>query len=217
MPTNIDKIVSILRKEVKNLKEPSVTMVGKKWKSPFLVLVSCILSLRTKDETTLPASQRLFALADNPADMRKLSVVQIEKAIYPVGFYRTKARNILTICHELIEKYNGRVPDELETLLTFKGVGRKTANLVLTEGFGKLGVCVDTHVHRISNRLGYVKTAMPDETEMVLRKKLPKRFWIEYNSLLVMWGQNVCKPISPKCSQCPVTGFCRRVAVTQHR
>lgn len=214
---DIDQIVHILRKEVKTLKEPSVTMVGRKWKNPFLVLISCILSLRTKDETTLPASERLFKLADNPRDMLKLSASVIEKAIYPVGFYRTKARNILGICRDLIQKFNGLVPDDLDTLLTFKGVGRKTANLVLTEGFGKLGVCVDTHVHRISNRLGYVKTETPKETEMALRKKLPKKYWIEYNALLVTWGQNVCKPISPFCSKCRINPVCPKMNVTSSR
>ncbi len=213
----IDQVVRILRRATRALPDPSVTMVGKKWKSPFLVLISCILSLRTKDETTLPASQRLFALADNPRDMLGLSAAQIEKAVYPVGFYRTKARNILGICRDLIEKFDGQVPDDIDTLLTLKGVGRKTANLVMTEGFGKLGVCVDTHVHRISNRFGYVRTKTPEETENALRNKLPKRFWIEYNSLLVMWGQNVCKPVSPLCSGCPLDGLCRRVGVLTSR
>ena len=214
---DIDRIVRILRKEVKTLKEPSVTMVGKKWKNPFLVLISCILSLRTKDETTLPASERLFKLADNPPAMLELTAHQIEKIIYPVGFYRTKARNILGISRDLIDKFNGRVPDDLDTLLTLKGVGRKTANLVLTEGFGKLGVCVDTHVHRISNRLGFVKTKTPEETEWALRKKLPKKYWIEYNALLVTWGQNVCKPISPFCSKCRINEFCRKKNVESSR
>lgn len=214
---DIHNIVSQLKKATQNLPDPSVTLVGKKWKSPFLVLISCILSLRTKDETTLPASMRLFDLADNPQDMLKLTVSQIEKAIYPVGFYKTKARNILNICQDLLTRFDGNVPDDLDQLLTFKGVGRKTANLVLTEGFGKLGVCVDTHVHRISNRFGYVKTKTPEETEFALRKKLPKEYWIEYNALLVVWGQNVCKPISPLCSRCPIKQDCLRIEVTQHR
>ena len=214
---NIHKIVRTLRREVKTLKEPSVTMVGRVWKSPFLVLISCILSLRTKDETTLPASERLFRLADNPHDMLKFSAAEIEKIIYPVGFYKTKARNILGICRDIIEKFQGQVPDDLEVLLTMKGVGRKTANLVLTEGFGKLGICVDTHVHRISNRMGYVKTKTPEETEMVLRGKLPKKYWIEYNTLLVMWGQNVCKPVSPYCSKCPMNQICPKVDVAFSR
>ena len=214
---NIDEVVRRLKIAMKDLPDPSVTLVGKKWKSPFLVLVSCILSLRTKDETTLPASERLFKLAETPQKMLHLTPAQIEKAIYPVGFYKTKARSILGICKDLIEKHNGRVPDDIDTLLTFKGVGRKTANLVLTEGFGKLGVCVDTHVHRISNRFGYVKTATPEETEWALRKKLPQKYWIEYNATLVTWGQNICKPISPLCSGCPIKSFCKRAGVEKSR
>ncbi|OGX26231.1 MAG: endonuclease III [Omnitrophica WOR_2 bacterium RIFCSPHIGHO2_02_FULL_48_11] len=214
---NIDQVVAILKEDLKDLPDPSVTLVGKKWKSPFLVLISCILSLRTKDETTLPASERLFKLASTPDQMCHLTPRQIEKAIYPVGFYRTKAKNILGICKDLLERYNGQVPDDLDTLLQFKGVGRKTANLVLTEGFGKLGVCVDTHVHRISNRLGYVKTQTPEETEWALRKQLPEKYWMEYNALLVTWGQNVCKPISPFCSRCRLKPWCARKGVTSSR
>ena len=209
----ISVVVTKLRLAMKDLSDPSVTLVGKKWKSPFLVLISCILSLRTKDETTLPASMRLFARAKTPQEMLKLNVDEIEKLIYPVGFYRTKARTILGICQDLISRFDSKVPDDIDVLLTLKGVGRKTANLVLTEGFGKLGVCVDTHVHRISNRLGYVKTKSPEETEWALREKLPQKFWIEYNALLVTWGQNVCKPISPLCSRCPVNRLCRRAGV----
>ena len=215
--SNIDQVVSALIEAEKNLPDPSVTLVGKRWKSAFLVLISCILSLRTQDRTTLPASERLFALADTPEKMIKLTVKQIEKAIYPVGFYRTKARAILGICRKLIDDFNGVVPSDIDTLLTFKGVGRKTANLVLTEGFGKPGVCVDTHVHRISNRTGYVTTKTPFDTEMALRKKLPPQYWIQYNSLLVVWGQNVCKPISPLCSQCTIRRFCDRRGVNQSR
>ncbi len=207
---NINQIVKILKKELKDLSDPSVTLVGKRWKSPFLVLVSCILSLRTKDETTLPASERLFKLAETPEEMIKLTPRQIEKAVYPVGFYRTKARNILGICKDILEKFDGKVPDDIDTLMTMKGVGRKTANLTMTEGFGVPAICVDTHVHRINNRFGYVQTKTPDETEMVLRKKLPKRYWIEYNAQLVVWGQNVCKPISPLCSTCGLKKICER-------
>ncbi|MBF0522158.1 MAG: endonuclease III [Candidatus Omnitrophica bacterium] len=214
---NISSVIRILRREVKSLPDPSVTLVGKKWHDPFLVLISCILSLRTKDQTTLPASERLFALADNPQAMLSLSATQIQKAIYPVGFYKTKAHNILGICQGLLERFQGKVPDNLEDLLTFKGVGRKTANLVLTEGFGKLGICVDTHVHRISNRFGYVNTKTPEETEMILRKQLPKRYWIEYNTLLVMWGQNMCKPVSPLCSRCALMKMCSRKGVHKSR
>lgn len=177
------------------------------------MLISCLLSLRTRDETTLPASERLFARAATMQGMLDIPVADIQKLIYPVGFYKTKALRIHDICTDLIHRFGGKVPDDLEQLLTLKGVGRKTANLVLTEGFGKPGICVDTHVHRISNHLGYVKTRTPDETEFALREKLPRRYWIEYNALLVTWGQNVCKPISPVCSACPVERICRRVKV----
>lgn len=206
-----------LKVALKDLPDPSVTLVGKKWKSPFLVLISCVMSLRTKDETTLPASERLFNLATTPEEMIQLSTQQIEKAIYPCGFYKTKAKNILKISHMIIDQFDGVVPDNIEDLLTLPNVGRKTANLTITEGYGKLGICVDTHVHRISNRLGYVKTKTPDETEFALRAQLPKKYWIEYNMLLVMWGQNVCKPISPLCSRCPVNQLCEQVGVGTRR
>ncbi len=202
---------------MQDLPDPSVTLVGKKWKDPFLVLISCILSLRTKDETTLPASERLFRVAVTPQDMLRLSHSEIEKLIYPVGFYRTKARVILGICRDVLEKFSGRVPNDINTLLTMKGVGRKTANLVLTEGFGLPGICVDTHVHRISNRLGYVRTKAPYDTEMMLRKKLPPKYWIDYNAILVTWGQNICKPISPLCSRCGIRSFCPRKGVGKSR
>jgi endonuclease III len=184
---------------------------------PFRVLIACILSLRTQDTTTGPASERLFAVADTPDAMLALSPRQIERLIYPVGFYRTKARVILGICRDLLERFGERVPDEIDALLTLKGVGRKTANLVVTMGYGKPGICVDTHVHRISNRLGYVRTRTPEETEMALRAKLPKRYWIGYNDLLVAFGQNVCTPISPRCSTCSVRALCRRVGVRSSR
>jgi len=181
------------------------------------VLVACILSLRTQDTTTGPAAARLFALADTPRAMLELSARRIERAIYPVGFYRTKARVILGLCRDLLARFDGRVPDDIDALLTLKGVGRKTANLVVTMGFDKPGICVDTHVHRISNRLGYVRTRTPDETETALRAKLPPRYWIGYNDLLVTFGQNVCAPVSPKCSACPVASLCRRVGVRTSR
>jgi len=210
-------VVRLLKKAMKELPDPSVTLVGKRWKSPFLVLISCILSLRTKDETTLPASERLFKLAQTPKDMLKLTDRRIEKAIFPVGFYKTKTQTIKGICRDILEKFDGKVPDEIDILLTMKGVGRKTANLVLTEGFAKPAVCVDTHVHRISNRFGYVQTKTPEQTEWVLREKLPKKYWIEYNALLVTWGQNICRPISPICSTCPVRQYCARKGVTHNR
>lgn len=209
----IETIIKILRQETRGFKIPSVSLVRKTWGGPFFVLISCVLSLRTKDAVTFPASERLFRLADSPQAILKLNIKKIEKTIYPVGFYKTKARNIKGICRDLIQRFGGRVPGTIEELLTLKGVGRKTANLVLTEGFGKLGVCVDTHVHRISNRLGYVNTKTPEETEWALRKKLPTKFWIEYNYLLVTWGQNICKPISPLCSRCQINHLCDRRGV----
>lgn len=186
-------------------------------RDPFRILIACLLSLRTKDETTGPAAERLFALADTPEAMLRVARRQIEHAIYPVGFYRTKARVIHAVCRQLIERFKSEVPANLETLLTLPGVGRKTANLVATMGFGLPGICVDTHVHRISNRLGFVRTKTAEQTEWALRAKLPKRHWIELNDLLVAFGQNVCQPISPKCSICPVRRACHRIGVTRSR
>jgi endonuclease III len=181
------------------------------------VLIACLLSLRTKDETTGPAAARLFDLADTPESMLRLTPRQIERAIFPVGFYRIKARVILGVCRDLLSRFAGRVPDDIDALLTLKGVGRKTANLVVTQGFNKPGICVDIHVHRISNRLGYVRTRNPTETEAALRARLPRRYWIGYNDLLVSFGQNICQPVSPKCSECPVRVRCARIGVTRSR
>jgi len=196
---------------------PIVTLMAETYESPFRVLVSCILSLRTQDATTAKASHRLFAVADTAPAMLKLTAKKIEKLIYPVGFYRTKAKNILEICRTLIAQHGGKVPDEIDELLKLKGVGRKTANLVATLGYRKPGICVDTHVHRISNRWGYVKTKTTEKTEFALRAKLPKEYWIEYNNLLVNFGQHLCRPISPMCSECPVKQYCRRIGVTVRR
>jgi endonuclease-3 len=184
---------------------------------PFRILVSCLLSLRTKDETTGPASARLFALADTPAGILALPRRTIERAIYPVGFYRTKARVLHRVCRDLLARFDGRVPSDLNDLLTLHGVGRKTANLVVTFAFGLPGICVDTHVHRISNRLGFVRTRTPDQTEQALRRRLPRPHWIGLNDLLVGFGQNVCRPASPHCSRCPVHGLCPRVGVGRTR
>lgn len=207
----------ILRREVPKWQTPVVTLIAEASDSPFKVLISCILSLRTQDSTTAQASRRLFALADSPETMVRFSAKKIEQVIFPVGFYRTKAKTILEICRNLNENYRGRVPDEIDELLKFKGVGRKTANLVVTLGYNKPGICVDTHVHRISNRWGYVKTATPEKTEVALRQKLPKQYWIEYNDLLVSFGQQLCRPISPLCSQCPVAKYCSQIGVTVKR
>ncbi len=187
-------------------------------KDPFRVLVSCILSLRTRDEVTEPASKRLFALADNPQKLLSMDPKEIEKAIYPVAFYRNKTQSLGEIFRELVDHYDGKVPDTLEDLLQLKGVGRKTANLTLILGHEKMGICVDTHVHRISNRWGYVKTSSPDATEMALRDKLPKKYWMQFNELLVSFGQYICKPISPLCSQCCVSDPCEKIGVGEkHR
>lgn len=181
------------------------------------MLVSCIISLRTKDEVTAQASERLFARAGTPEAMRVLPVDEVAALIYPAGFYRNKAQQIVDISKMLVADYNSRVPDSIEELVTFKGVGRKTANLVVTLGYGKQGICVDTHVHRICNRWGYVLTRTPDETEIALRAKLPPEYWIEINDLLVAFGQNHCHPVSPRCSTCCLAKICRRVGVTVSR
>jgi endonuclease-3 len=208
----------VLRKAAPSWNAPVVTFIALQTGDPFRVLISCILSLRTRDETTGPASQRLFALADSPAAMVRLTPKQIEKAIFPVGFYRTKARTIREISQALLERHGGSVPQDLDALLALKGVGRKTANLVLTQGFAKPGICVDTHVHRISNRWGYVSTRDPHATEFALRQKLPRRYWIEYNDLLVAFGQTICKPISPLCNtRCPIRALCPQIKVGHHR
>ncbi|MCP5002443.1 MAG: endonuclease III [Planctomycetes bacterium] len=213
---NIDTIIQILRQETRRYILPIVTVISKE-RSPFKVLVSCLLSLRTKDQVTAEASLKLFKLADTPEKMRKLRIPQLEKTIYPVGFYKTKAKRIKEICGTLLEDYGGNVPDEIDELLKLKGVGRKTANLVVTLGYGKLGICVDTHVHRISNRFGFIKTKTPEQSEFALRKILPEKYWIIYNDLLVSYGQNVCVPISPKCSECELSRYCKRVGVKKFR
>lgn len=213
----IHEAMRILTKAVRHWQTPAVTIVSQREGDPFKVLISCILSLRTHDRTTGPASARLFALAETPEKMVKLLADDIEKAIYPVGFYRTKSVTILNICQTLLDNYQGKVPDDLDELLKLKGVGRKTANLVLTLGFGKEGICVDTHVHRICNRWGYVLTKTPEETEFALRKKLPRQYWLRINDLLVTYGQNQCTPISPKCSSCPLVKMCDRVGVGKSR
>jgi len=207
----------ILRRQVPHWHTPIVTLMAETYASPFRVLISCILSLRTQDATTARASHRLFNVADTPEKMIKLTRRRIEKLIFPVGFYKTKAKTLLDISRILLDDYRGRVPDEIDELLKFKGVGRKTANLVVTLGYRKPGICVDTHVHRISNRWGYVKTTTPEKTEFALREKLPKEYWIEYNDLLVSFGQHLCRPISPLCSRCPVEKYCEKISVSMRR
>ena len=213
---NIVEGLKKLKKAVRKFRTPSVTVIAKK-NDPFAVLVSCIISLRTRDEVTELASARLFKLAKLPAELLKLSNAKIEKAIYPAAFYRNKTKSLKDLCQVLVKEYSGKVPDKLEDLLKLKGVGRKTANLTLILGHNKPGICVDIHVHRISNRWGYVKTKSPDETEMVLREILPKRFWKGYNDLLVSFGQNLCKPVSPFCSSCPIEDQCPKIGVNRSR
>lgn len=183
------KALAILEIEYPKWKAPVLDLIAINTHDPFRILISTIISLRTKDQVTTEASKKLYAIADTPEKIAKLSVAQIEKLIYPAGFYRNKARQIKEICQILIDKYNSSVPATMEELLTFKGVGRKTANLVLALGFNIPAICVDTHVHRITNRLGYVKTPNPEKTEFALRKKLPKKYWIKINTLLVAFGQ----------------------------
>ena len=213
---NIVEGLKKLKKAVRKFRTPSVTVIAKK-NDPFAVLVSCIISLRTRDEVTELASARLFTLAKLPAELLELSNAKIEKAIYPAAFYRNKTKSLKELCQVLVKEYSGKVPDKLEELLKLKGVGRKTANLTLILGHNKQGICVDSHVHRISNRWGYVKTKSPDETEMVLREILPKRFWKGYNDLLVSFGQNLCKPVSPFCGSCPVEDQCPKIGVNRSR
>jgi endonuclease-3 len=213
----ITVMMAVLRREARRWNAPVFTSAPSAPHDPFRVLVGCLLSLRTKDETTGPASERLFALADSPAALRRLSAPRIARAIYPVGFYRAKARTLRRLAAILLEHHAGNVPDTLADLLELPGVGRKTANLVLTQGFGKPGICVDTHVHRITNRWGYVRTRTPNETEMALRRKLPRRYWRGINELLVALGQTICRPISPRCSVCPVSRHCARVGVDRAR
>ena len=203
---NIDKIVEILqsanqpRSEFVNLMET--------FHNPYLVLIACILSLRTNDKTTYPATLRMLELAKTPQEMAKVSEEDLANAIYPVGFYKNKAKQIIELSKTIVNKLDGKVPDTIENLTKFNGVGRKTANLVLAKGFGIPAICVDVHVHRIFNRIGYVNTKTPDETEFALREKLPQKYWLDINTLMVTHGQNVCKPTKPKCNECPIREYC---------
>jgi len=214
----LNKVLSILREEIKKWKVPAVGVVaGKAIDRPFETLVSTILSLRTKDAVTGAASNRLLARAPTPEILASLSIQEIERLIFPVGFYHTKAKHLIETCRSLLRDFSGSVPRSLEELLKLPGVGRKTANLVMTVGFGDYGICVDTHVHRISNLWGYVKTRTPEETEFALRKKLPRRHWKTYNDILVTFGQNLCVPVSPWCSKCRVRKYCPRIGLRRSR
>jgi len=219
MVTNrtIDRVLAAVREADRAWEPAAVAKIAEASRDPFRVLISCILSQQTKDEVTAAASARLYRLADRPGAIVGLPARHIAEVIYPVSFYRTKAKTIRRVCQTLLGRFGGRVPDSLEALLNLRGVGRKTANLVLTVGYRKPGICVDTHVHRISNRWGYVRTRTPVQTEMALRRTLPRRHWIHYNDLLVPFGRHLCRPVSPFCSRCPVARWCARVGVTRHR
>jgi len=210
------RLIKLIEKQARSFNIPWVTIVSYK-RDPYRVLISCILSLRTKDKTTQEASKRLFPAADNPKAMVKLPVARIRKLIYPVGFYRNKAGFILKMSRDILEKFQGKVPDKLEELLSLKGVGRKTANLVLGLGYRIPAICVDTHVHRISNRLGWVETKEPGQTEEALQKIIPRKYWIRLNTILVAFGQNLCLAISPYCSRCYVCQDCRKIGVKRSR
>lgn len=203
---DIEKVVKIL-KHAKQKRSDFVKLMDK-FKDPYLVLISCILSLRTNDKITYPATLRMLKLGKKPANFANIDAEKLEKAIFPVGFYKNKAAQIIELSKILVEKYDSKVPDTIDELVKFNGVGRKTANLVVARGFNKPAICVDVHVHRIFNRLGYVKTNTPDETEMALREKLPLEYWIDINTLLVTHGQNVCKPLNPQCEICPIEEYC---------
>lgn len=205
----IDEIVSTL-KEAKQPKSEFVKLMDS-FNNPYLVLIACILSLRTNDRTTYPATLRMLELAKTPNEMKKVKVEDLAKAIYPVGFYENKAKQIIELSRQIDEELGGKVPDTIEELVKFNGVGRKTANLVLSQGFNKPAICVDVHVHRIFNRLGYVYTKNPEETEFALREKLPQKYWIDINTLMVTHGQNICKPTKPKCSECPIEAYCAKI------
>lgn len=213
---NVLKTIELIESRAKRFKIPSVTEISQA-KDPYLVLISCILSLRTKDRVTIEASRRLFKVADTAGRMARLPVLCLEKLIFPVGFYHNKARVIKEASLRIIQDFGGRVPDNLEDLLTIRGVGRKTANLVLGLGYNIPSLCVDTHVHRIPNRLGWIKTKNPEQSEEALKKIIPRDYWIKLNTILVSFGQNICLPLSPLCSKCPVSRYCKRTGVNKFR
>ncbi len=213
---DIGPVIRMIKKDLAGYMPPVSTMAAEGANS-FKLLIATVLSSRTKDEVSGPAAERLILSADTPQKMLDLGEDRIKEAIYPVGFYNTKARNTISLCRDLIEKYDSRVPESIDELLKLPGVGRKTANLVVSLAFGGAGICVDVHVHRISNRLGYVQTRTPEQTEMALRAKLPRRYWHVFNTLLVGHGQKTCRPVSPFCSRCPVFRYCDRVGVTESR
>jgi endonuclease III len=214
---NLSRVISLVSKEVKKYKEPAIERFNRNVSDPFWVLIGCILSLRTKDETTGRVVSALYTAAPTPGKILRLPLKKLTKILYPTGFYRVKTKNVVNISRLIIKKYGGRVPSTIDELLTLPGVGRKTANLVVTVAFNKYGICVDTHVHKIFNRWGFLRTKSADETEFELRKTLPKKYWKKINYRLVTFGQNVCLSVSPWCSRCPVEGYCPKVRVGKRR
>ncbi len=205
---DIDKVISILEEEYKRNNAPVVTLIAERTKEPFKVLVSALISTRTRDETTIEVVKRLFKRIKTPADLVDIPLKDLEELLYPVGFYRNKARYLKELGKELEEKYGGKVPDNIEDLLKLKGVGRKVATLVLSDGYSKDYICVDTHVHRIVNRWCLVKTKTPEETEKALMEVLPQKYWRKINRLLVSFGQRICTPLRPRCEECPIESYC---------
>lgn len=198
--------------------EPAANILIQEYgKDPFLVLIGCLLSLRAKDLASLPAARAVFSCATTPQQLMTIPLKKLENLIYSVGFYRKKSRQLHEVSKELLIRFNGKVPGNEKDLLSIKGVGRKTANLILGLVFDIPAICVDIHVHRISNRLGLVSTKTPAETERALQKLLPEKYWIEFNTLLVTWGQNICVPISPFCSRCVISDLCPKRGVTKSR
>lgn len=215
---NIDKIIKLLKKEVKDFENPVVSKIGEIQRDPFKVLISCILSLRTQDKTTGPVSLKLFELADTPEKLAKMPLKKIQKIIMPVNYYITKSKRIKQIAKDIIEKYDGKVPDTFEELMKLKGVGRKTANIVMTYGFFKKNyIPIDTHCHRIPNRLGWVNTKTPEQTEFALKEILPKKYWQDFNDIFVLHGQNICTSISPFCSKCVINKYCPKIGIMNSR
>jgi endonuclease-3 len=213
----VAKTLAEMRKTLAQGKLPSVSEIARRDRDPFRILISTLLSLRTKDDVTDAASARLFAIAPTAGKLARADIRAIEKAIFPAGFYRTKARTIREVARRIEAEFDGVVPRTIDALLDFKGVGRKTAALVVSLGYGVPAICVDTHVHRISNRLGWVRTRTPAETEQALMTIVPRAQWIDVNEIMVGFGQRVCTPLSPRCSTCPVARSCARVGVVKHR
>jgi len=211
---NLAHVMRALRALSRSANAPISAFVAQTQRDPYRVLTACILSLRTQDRVTAAAAARLFEMAPDVRSLAKASVANIRRAIFPVGFYRTKAKRLVEIAGILERDFSGQVPDDIDTLLGLPGVGRKTANLVVTVAYARPGICVDTHVHRISNRWGYVRTKKPEETERVLREVLPRRYWLEINGLLVTLGQTICRPVRPRCDACPIDRWCARIGVS---